>query len=253
MIRIARTASAPAILANGVSLVQAMNKAKKANPATAGTKTKPFEFDSSIYGHQDVKNTLKALQHEKCAYCEGKFLAFCYGDIEHYRPKAYSQQRPGGRTIRPGYYWLAYDWNNLLLSCELCNRARKRNVFPLRDPTKRADTPRKVAHEKPLILDPAGKDDPHDHIRFVGNVPGAITDVGEHTITLLGLDRSELNGLRLTHLGHVKALYTIVRLADKLGADAELVAEGVKAKAQLQGFVSDHSEFSAMIRDSGYV
>lgn len=250
MIRIARTIAAPGVLAQGEASVQEMHEARQAEPGVAGTKAMPFKFDDKIYGHQDVKDALKALQHEKCAYCEGDFLAFCYGDIEHYRPKAYSQQRPGGATIRPGYYWLAYAWDNLLLSCELCNRARKRNVFPVREPAKRADTPERIAQEEPLILDPSGPDDPRDHIRFVGNVPQAITDAGEQTIALLGLDRPKLNGLRLGQLGYAKALRTIVRSAARPGADAELIADAVEAEAELLILQAEHSPFSAMVRDA---
>ncbi len=250
MIRIARTIAAPGVLAQGEASVQGMHNERQAKPDVAGTKAEPFKFDDKIYGDQDVKNALKTLQHEKCAYCEGDFLAFCYGDIEHYRPKGYSQQRIGGATIRPGYYWLAYDWDNLLLSCELCNRARKRNVFPLRDPANRADTPEKIAQEDPLILDPSGPDDPRDHIRFVGNVPEAITDAGEQTIALLGLDRPKLNGLRLVQLGYAKALRTIVRFAARPGADAELIAEAVEAEAELLILQAAHSPFSAMVCDA---
>ncbi len=53
----------------------------------------------------------------KCAYCETKYLATSDSWIEHYRPKS-------------EYYWLAYQWSNLLPTCTKCNRT-KSNCFPL--------------------------------------------------------------------------------------------------------------------------
>jgi hypothetical protein len=40
----------------------------------------------------------------------------------HYRPKGGFRQRRSGVLKVPGYYWLAYDWRNLLVSCAVCNR-----------------------------------------------------------------------------------------------------------------------------------
>jgi len=80
-----------------------------------------FKFDGDIYGHAEVKQLLYEIQNEKCIYCETKFTHNSPGDIEHFRPKSL-------------YYWLAYDWKNLFLSCEECNRRYKRDKFPLFNP-----------------------------------------------------------------------------------------------------------------------
>ena len=249
MIRIHRDGAVPAALEAGAALVDAMHSAVAADPADAGSRASPFEFDSKVYGHKDVKDALKAMQHGKCAYCEGDFLAYCYGDIEHFRPKGFSQQARGAPRIYPGYYWLAYDWDNLVLSCELCNRARKRNIFPLANPARRAREPSQTALEDPLLLDPTGNVDPRDHIRFVGNVPEAKSELGRRSIDLYGLDRSELNGLRLKHLGHAKALASIVLVAQAPDAPAGLQQEAENAAATLATFSTAASEFSSMITD----
>lgn len=248
MIRIDRHLPAPAVLSDGVAETDAMHAALLADPA-AGSATTPFKFKNEIYGDQLVKDALKEIQHGKCAYCEGDFLAFCYGDVEHYRPKGFSQQAKGGRKIYPGYYWLAYDWTNLVLSCELCNRARKRNFFPLRNPATRAHTPQQVADEEPLLLDPAGAIDPRDHIRFNGNVPEPRTDIGAASIELYDLNRLKLNGVRLERLGHAEALATIVDHAAAAGASADLQAAGAQAAVKLQAFADPKAPFSAMVRD----
>jgi hypothetical protein len=249
VIRITRTEPAPGALAAGDALVQAMHEAFAARPGVAGTKAEPFEFDRDIYGDPEVKQALAAMQHGKCGYCEGDFAAFSYGDTEHQRPKAYSQQATGSPTIRPGYYWLAYDWLNLVLSCELCNRARKRNLFPLRNPAARARTPELIADEDPLLLDPTGTVDPRQHIRFQQAVPTGLTDVGRTTIDCLALDRIALTAARLRHYRRAAALATLMGLAARPGADAELQAAGAEAAVELEEMVKPAEPFSAMILD----
>lgn len=59
------------------------------------------------YKKNDIKEALTKIYHSKCAYCEKK-VGDTFPPIEHYRPKAI-------------YYWLAYSWDNLLLSCVACN------------------------------------------------------------------------------------------------------------------------------------
>ena len=81
----------------------------------------------------------------KCAYCERKVSGYP-GDAEHYRPKNSVKQRtaqqswkypsvdiPNPKTgeivhVRhPGYFWLAYDWRNLIPACALCNSGNGKN------------------------------------------------------------------------------------------------------------------------------
>lgn len=69
----------------------------------------------SRYKYQDVKDALRSLYHGKCAYCETYDPS---PHVEHYRPK------------RGGYYWLAYSWDNLIISCSQCN-TKKGSQFPI--------------------------------------------------------------------------------------------------------------------------
>ncbi len=218
--------------------------------ANAGKFGSSFKFDGAIYGHQDVKDVLIAFQHGKCAYCEGKFSAFAYGDTEHYRPKGYSQQTIGGATNRPGYYWLAYQWSNLHYSCEKCNRARKRNVFPLRHPANRAQSPADdLGAEDPMLLDPTGERDPFEHIKFTGPVPEALSDVGRATIDLYYLDRIPLNAARVAHLKLVKSLTRLTLLAAEPNASAQAQQFGAEAEAELACMLQPDAAFSALTRD----
>jgi uncharacterized protein (TIGR02646 family) len=107
-----------------------------------------FEFDRALYGDPEVREALRRAQHGKCAFCEAKITHVMYGDVEHYRPKGGFMR--GGSLQRPGYYWLAYAWDNLVLACQLCNQRHKRNAFPLAGGSRRARSHRgDVAKEAP--------------------------------------------------------------------------------------------------------
>lgn len=75
-----------------------------------------------VYSHDEVKEALIDLFDLKCAYCETKVVSA--RDIEHFRPKGRIRTLTGA-ILSPGYYWLAADWNNLLLSCPDCNQNKR--------------------------------------------------------------------------------------------------------------------------------
>lgn len=118
------------------------------------------QFDSNIYASAEVKDSLKTSHKNKCAYCE-RNLNGDYGDVEHYRPKGGVTGNKGGL----GYWWLAYEWSNLLLSCSECNRSCKRNSFPLADENQRNILERNISEEQPLLINPT-EEDPSDHLEF---------------------------------------------------------------------------------------
>ncbi|MDW3681610.1 hypothetical protein RA280_07585 [Cupriavidus sp. CV2] len=247
MIRITRPAAAPARLQLGVALVEAMDIAIASNPNVAGQESEPFDFDSKIYGHRTVKNALKAAQHDKCAYCEAIFSGNASGDVEHFRPKAFSQQSKGSAKLYPGYYWLAYEWSNLLYTCELCNRPVKRNLFPLQAPNTRARrSADDLAAETPLLIDPAGPADPREHIRFRNNKPYGITEQGRETVTTMGLDRSQLDDARLRHIRVVEYLR---KIADLEAVDPQVTEVIQEARTQLALLVKPEAPFSSMTQD----
>lgn len=138
----------------------------------------------NVYREQAVLAALVALFRRKCAYCEGDDGA---GDIEHFRPKGriwvWEISRGNATGKRKyltglGYWWLAADWNNLLLACGHCNSQRrhemidgsyqvlgKSDYFPVEDERKRARSPASLRNEKPLLLNPC-RDDPSKHLAF---------------------------------------------------------------------------------------
>ena len=140
--------------------------------------TGPDEVKESIYKADDVRDQLLEDQHYKCSYCESRITRE-YNDVEHYRPKSV-------------YYWLGHDWNNLLYSCDLCNRTYKKTNFPLKNEANRVTVPGSTDVEEPLVINPAFEE-PTEHIRFNRYMLVGITDEGKNTIDMFKLnDRAVL-------------------------------------------------------------
>jgi uncharacterized protein (TIGR02646 family) len=245
MIRIHRPANAPAVLlTQGLARRREHEAAIAAAPAAFSAGAETLAFDRTIYAHTSVKLELIAMQHEKCAFCEAKPLHVSDGDVEHFRPKGGVRQADTDPLQRPGYYWLAYDWDNLMFSCERCNRRHKKNLFPLVDPARRARTHRdSVANEAPVFVDPSAED-PEPYITYRDHVPVAIggNARGAQTIEALGLRRPELSTDREEHLERLRVLQDVA--ANPAGPH-ELRA---KATALLTKATSVEAEYSLMCR-----
>lgn len=85
------------------------------------------KFIFSLYKDKELSEELGRIFGNKCAYCESCFGAVTAKDIEHFRPKS-EIETSGAMILRPGYYWLAGEWLNLLVSCPDCNRKRTHRV-----------------------------------------------------------------------------------------------------------------------------
>jgi uncharacterized protein (TIGR02646 family) len=171
MIRITKPAQAPRILRERGKATTELNQ------ASFETGTREFEFNSSLYGAKSVKTTLIKAQRGKCAFCESQVRHIAHGDVEHYRPKGGVRQDAGEPLEQPGYFWLAYVWENLFFACQLCNQSFKRNLFPLADPARRARSHLDdLASEEPMLLHP-GDDDPGASIGFRAEVAFAIMTI----------------------------------------------------------------------------
>jgi hypothetical protein len=177
--------------------------------------------------------------HGKCAYCESRDVRSPY-HAEHFRPKGRvtakvkskfsvvkTQDEEGQEIEHPGYFWLAYNWANLVPSCNDCNTARgKRDQFPvkkacvavklvsqdeegtLRRPHIKSSVRSGVYYlqpedldvlEEPLLLHPYF-DDPDEHLIFgeFGMVApredetGKISEKGEQSIAVYDLAAERL-------------------------------------------------------------
>lgn len=207
-----------------------------------------FLFDQKIYAADAVKKALAKMQYCKCCYCERK-LPPTQLAVEHFRPKGGVQQSVDRKMEKPGYFWLAYRWDNLLLACNRCNSRNKGNQFPLQNPTKRARPPHyKVEEEKPLFIDPASQD-PRQHIRFDGATPVDRTKKGRETIKGLGLTKADLREKRIELLLLIDTSIVAVEEASKQPDDKELQKKASEAREFLDLAVKPQSEFSSMAID----
>lgn len=89
------------------------------------TEKNNHDFKSKVYRDGTLKE-LETIYQNKCGYCETDTTAGAPMQVEHYRPKAKVTED----ATHEGYYWVAYEWSNLLLSCAKCNN-KKRNRFPV--------------------------------------------------------------------------------------------------------------------------
>jgi uncharacterized protein (TIGR02646 family) len=264
MIRIVKSRNIPAVLKGNGRTETAKNTALfDANPASFNSGKSNLEISSAIYGAREVKEQLIAEQFGKCCYCEADFTANGYGDVEHFRPKAgYKQARAEKGLIRPGYYWLAYEWTNLLFSCQVCNQRYKKNYFPLVDNGKRAKNHHHaITREKPLLIHPA-KINPEKHIRFRKHVPSGIDDFGNESIYGYGINRPKLNEARERYLNNVRNNVMLARLdldalsqedKDRYSRDfslawADLEDLILKAKEFVKIAAQPQSPYAAMVR-----
>ena len=207
--------------------------------------SRKFAFDDAVYGHESVKSVLLQAQFGKCCYCESRFGATSYGAVEHFRPKGAVRQDPDQGREYPGYYWLAYAWDNLLVSCEKCNTTHKRDLFPLGDDTARARSHHDdLDAEYPLFVDPAAED-PRPHIRFRGAAVIAATRRGQATIEGMGLRRSELEEARMERLDLLRCFRQIVELEGRVAME-----EVESARRKLDEAIGPRAEYCAMAQES---
>lgn len=218
----------------------------------------------------------------KCAYCESNFAAVTPSDIEHFRPKSSIVSKDG--ELKPGYYWLAGEWENLLISCPDCNRVRKHSVpgqskqvalgkgsqFPLSDATVRVrHHDHDIAAEQPacLLLHPC-LDRPENHIVFdaeglvrpVGQGAGA-SEKGRISIDVYALQRKHLVEARRGEVARLRekvdTLIFLVRqhnalaavTGDTAGLRADNAAEIEKCLASIKAMMVPSAEYVAAKRD----
>lgn len=204
-----------------------------------------FEFKGSIYRHSSVKKTLKIAQHSKCCYCESHIKN--YSTIDHFRPKTSVRNTKQSERKYPGYYWLAYEWDNLYLSCASCN-SHKNDIFPLSNPQDCATSHKsKLSQETPSLVDP-GNENPQDFITFEGAIAIGIdssTERGKTTIDVIQLNRSELIEKRLKRLQILKTLIKCVDTAKKNTNNSELQKIAKQSEKLIETLTSAEEEFLA--------
>lgn len=177
-------------------------------------------YDESSGMWSEIKEAYMRLQGFKCGFCERRLEKSQYGniehDVEHFRPKAKVKTWPGdsdraergidfdfplGENADPGYYLLAYELENYLISCKTCNSRLKANFFPVAEARiVDRDRSRDLNDEKAYLIYPIGArdTDPEKLITFRGILPIPVATRGhsrlraEVTIRFFELDTREV-------------------------------------------------------------
>lgn len=172
------------------------------------------ENAESKYNHPEVKKALKDMFSGKCAYCESYVLHIDYGDIEHFAPKSI-------------YPHLCYDWDNLLLSCGICNGPSfKGNKYP----TETQNGP---------FVNPT-KEDPNEFFEYIYDYEVGIALIkpknhrGATTEIDLGLNRVELVKNRSEKLKKIVLIAIIASKGDNQAK--EILLESCLEKSEYSAF-----------------
>ena len=224
--------------------------------------------------------------NNKCAYCETYMTRFI-PDTEHFRPKKQVRDKvagsensvivkitdeEGNEIEHPGYFWLAYNWKNLLPSCHFCNRYEgKKDLFPAfkhvavtrltRDQINKLkyritlqEGTEDIFYLEPEDLDVRENrkllhpyyDDPKEHLVFsmgdgsIGTKEGSL--MGAETIRIFNLDDADITELRAIQQANADREYL-----GALAAVKDLQSKQRAAKAVLRQYVQGKLPYAASV------
>jgi uncharacterized protein (TIGR02646 family) len=155
-----------AILPDIRHLLADLQEAQNAVLAEADPKRRARIIEENQHRWTALREAFERVSHDKCWYTECKSQG-ADNDVDHFRPKGKVRED----SAHPGYYWLAFDWRNMRLSCQRANRPRiapgarvaggKSTHFPLLPGGVRAQAPGDdLGREHPALLDPTDPGDP---------------------------------------------------------------------------------------------
>ncbi|RZM28442.1 MAG: TIGR02646 family protein, partial [Pedobacter sp.] len=207
MIAVKRPSEVPAFMKSGIFLKMKRDLKKFYNvPQDQRRQQKPpyIPFPASVL--EKIRTQLHKEFNGKCAYCESLITISYQGDVDHFRPKSAARGLTGEFSL--DHYWpLAFDWRNMYLCCEICNRY-KVNWFPV-DGSRanlKLNFQQIRATEKPYLIDPC-HDNPEEYFQYREN--GTITGVNERakvSIDVLKLNRKDLLENRRIRIRDLNAL-----------------------------------------------
>jgi uncharacterized protein (TIGR02646 family) len=183
----------------------------------AGVLTTKF---ATKYRDPRVKEAILFETHRKCAYCESRYMATTFGDVEHILPKAGAPER-------------LLEYANLTLACTRCNNAKSDSEYSDGAP----------------LLNPY-EDDPADFLVALGPLISPRYELEDtirslraaRTIDDIELNRNDLMERRRDYIqGQCRNLIESYRLT-KQPALRELV------RRRIQKLCNDDSEYAMTAR-----
>jgi uncharacterized protein (TIGR02646 family) len=200
MIKVNRTEIPDILLqnANNWTVNYLIAKANYSENNTSENK-KLFEKAQKKYNHETVKNALKAMFHNKCAFCESNITQVYAGDIEHFRPKSKFPE-------------LCFEWENLLFACSICNgKSNKGDKFP-------------SENEGGLLINPLDEN-PTDFFRFEYDeitklfllIP--LNERADTMLKVLKLNRDDLAEFRTSQMMIILELISKIEITEQIVTD----------------------------------
>jgi len=206
------------------------------------------DFVSKYWREKDVRNALWNSQNGKCCFCENKRAKKREFDAEHFRPKAGVSEEQD----HPGYWWLAYEWSNLLYACKPCNQEYKKNQFPLLNRERAWEPTNDLNSEEPVLISPIDEN-PEEFISFdwqqaYGIFVKAISldaqNRGNETIKIFGLNRDDLLEERAELTELLDESSTTMKMASRLN-NQQLIEE---MKQKIKNLTSSRRRFAGFRR-----
>lgn len=150
---------------------------------------KPMAFASGKW--KSAKAKVRADSAKKCAYCEASTSVVAHGDVEHFRPKSI-------------YWWLAYDFDNYLFACQICNQIYKKDFFPVLPEEERLPPPdmpalRPTTKEEAnalaetLVIDASISTDASVRLRLAGEDADLVNPYLEDPTSLFAFEVDDVN------------------------------------------------------------
>jgi len=189
-----------------------------------GDVLKSSDFPSYLWRNDHVRFPLYKYQNKKCCYCERKRTLSREFDVEHFRPKSEVKDED-----HPGYWWLAFKWDNYFLACKPCNQTHKISHFPLMPDGIRAITPSDgLCDEYPVLIN-LEKENPAQFFNYKMDWPNTRAYIkgsddlgrGEENRILLGLNEEPIPEERgeiyaVAHASYIKLVLAIANKNSRL-------------------------------------
>mgnify|MGYP001177794601 CR=1 FL=1 len=239
--------AAKAHVESKVKQAQAAAKAAAKSPQETAemvdeARHKAIEDKQSVWRY--AENALSDASHEKCWYCEIRQVRSDRA-VDHFRPK----NRVHGIKSHPGYWWLAFDWQNYRYSCTYCNSRRrdlaggtvggKRDEFPILPPPSHAHS-ESDPKDRAKLLDPTVDDD----TKLLTFLPNGFPACS--TTDPAAVDRVT-ESIRCYHLDHGPLVKRRKMLADEISQHVDQ-AEAANDAGHQQGFIHHKKEIIKKIR-----
>jgi hypothetical protein len=202
--------------------ITAGKKPNEIEQLVKAARTAAINNKSDLWSH--AGRHIKTVMHDKCWYCETSEVRSDM-PVDHFRPKGSVAEC----LNHPGYWWLAFDWENYRYSCTFCNSRRvdvenkteggKQDHFPIIQPPAWANSQADDWRlERPVLLDPTNLDDIELLTYHETGYPREACQ-DKHAEAYLRAKQS----IYFYHLDHIKAVRARKRIAIKIKGHVEQI------------------------------